>query len=115
MSEKQSSAWSPSPRELERRRSRRAISRKQAIIAAASSILVLGTLSIILVTSPGWEIFKTTFFDLGYGVEVFPTVIKGLWINLQLTFIGGAAIGVIALGLALMRTTKSPALTPLDS
>jgi polar amino acid transport system permease protein len=112
MSEKQSSAWSPSPRELERRRSRRAISRKQAIIAAASSIFVLGTLSIILVTSPGWEIFKATFFDLGYGVEVFPTVIKGLWINLQLTFIGGAAIGVIALGLALMRTTKSPALTP---
>jgi polar amino acid transport system permease protein len=62
MSEKQSSAWSPSPRELERRRSRRAISRKQAIIAAASSILVLGTLSIILVTSPGWETFKATFF-----------------------------------------------------
>ena len=112
MSEKQSSAWSPSPRELERRRSRRAISRKQAIIAAASSVFVLGTLSIILVTSPGWEIFKETFFDLGYGVEIFPTVIKGLWINLQLTFIGGAAIGVIALGLALMRTTKSPALTP---
>jgi polar amino acid transport system permease protein len=51
-----------------------------------------------------------------YNVEfrsgIFPTVIKGLWINLQLTFIGGAAIGVIALGLALMRTTKSPALTP---
>ncbi len=66
------------------------------------SIFVLGTLLVILVTSPGWETVKTTFFDIEYGKEVFPTVVKGLWINLQLTFIGGAAIGVIALGLALM-------------
>ena len=112
MSEIENSAWSPSSREIERRRSRRSITRKQAGIAALSSILVLGTLLVILVTSPGWKTVKSTFFDIGYGQEVFPTVIKGLWINLQLTFIGGAAIGVIALGLALMRTTKSPALTP---
>ena len=112
MSEKKSSAWSPSSREIQRRKSRRAISRKQAGIAAASSILVLGTLLVILITSPGWETVKSTFFDIEYGKEVFPTVVKGLWINLQLTFIGGAAIGVIALSLALLRTTKSPALTP---
>ena len=112
MSENQDSAWSPSSREKERRRSRRAISRKQVGIAVASSIFVLGILAIVLVTSPGWEIVKTTFFDIEYGKEVLPTVVKGLWINLQLTFIGGAAIGVIALGLALLRTTKSPALTP---
>ena len=112
MSEKGNSAWSPSSREIERRKSRRKISRKQASIAAASSILVLGSLVAILVTSPGWETVKATFFDIDYGKEVLPTVAKGLWINLQLTFIGGAAIGVIALGLALIRTTKSPALTP---
>jgi polar amino acid transport system permease protein len=64
------------------------------------------------VTSPGWESVKTTFFDFEYGQEILPLVAKGLWINLQLTFIGGAAIGVIALGLALLRTTKSPTLTP---
>jgi polar amino acid transport system permease protein len=112
MSERNHSAWSPSSRELERRALRRKLSRKQALIAVASSILVLGTLSTILVTSPGWEVVKTTFFDIQYGKEVFPTVIKGLWINLQLTFFGGIAIGIIAMGLALMRTTKSPALTP---
>jgi polar amino acid transport system permease protein len=112
MSEIKSSAWSPSSRELERRALRRKLSRKQAIIAAVSSILVLGTLTIILITSPGWEVVKATFFDIEYGKEVFPTVVKGLWINLQLTFFGGVAIGIIAMGLALLRTTKSPALTP---
>ncbi len=112
MSEKKSSAWSPSSRELDRRALRRKLNRKQSLIAAVSSVLVLGTLTIILVTSPGWEVVKATFFDIEYGKEVFPTVLKGLWINLQLTFFGGLAIGVIAMGLALLRTTKSPALTP---
>lgn len=112
MAERVNPAWSPSSRELERQKSRREIKRKQAIIAILSSILVLGTLAVVLVTSPGWESVKKTFFDIGYGQEVLPLVAKGLWINLQLTFIGGAAIGVIALGLALLRTTKSPTLTP---
>ena len=112
MSEKKTSAWSPSSRELDRRALRRKLSRKQSLIATVSSILVLGTLTIILITSPGWEVVKATFFDIQYGKEVFPTVVKGLWINLQLTFFGGIAIGVIAMGLALLRTTKSPALTP---
>ena len=112
MAERNNSAWSPSSRELERQRSRREIKRRQALIAIFSSILVLGTLILILVTSPGWESVKSTFFDIGYGQEILPLVVKGLWINLQLTFIGGAAIGVIALGLALLRTTKSPTLTP---
>ena len=112
MSERINSAWSPSSREIERRRARKRKSRRQATIAAVSSALVLGTLITVIVTSPGWAVVKKTFFDIGYGREVFPTVIAGLWINLQLTFIGGFCIGVIALGLALMRTTKSPALTP---
>ncbi|CAB4710985.1 unannotated protein [freshwater metagenome] len=112
MTERTNSAWSPSSREIERGIARRRISRKQGSIAAISSILVIGTLIAIVVSSPGWEIVKKTFFDINYGREVFPTVIAGLWINLQLTFIGGACIAIIALGLALMRTTKSPALTP---
>ena len=112
MNERINSPWSPSSREVERTIARRRISRKQGLIAAISSILVIGTLLAIVISSPGWEVVKKTFFDIDYGREVLPTVIAGLWINLQLTFIGGACIGVIALGLALMRTTKSPALTP---
>ena len=112
MTERINSAWSPSSREVERGIARRRINRKQGVIAAISTILVIGTLATIVISSPGWEVVKKTFFDIDYGREVFPTVIAGLWINLQLTFIGGVAIGIIALCLALMRTTKSPALTP---
>lgn len=106
------SAWSPSPREVARRQARNKIASRKALIAGISSLIVLGTLAAIVITSPGWEVFKQTFFDVDYGKEVFPSVIHGLWLNIQLTFIGGAAIGVIGLALALIRTTKSPALTP---
>lgn len=107
-----STPWSPSPRERERELFRRALHSRQRLIALISTVGVLGTLAIILLTSPGWESVKRTFFDIEYGKEVFPTVIRGLVVNLQLTLIGGIAIGIIALALALLRTTKSPALTP---
>ena len=105
-------AWSPSSRELERRNARRQISRKQFTIAGISSVLVLGALSTLIITSPGWQVVKDTFFDLDYGREVLPTVLRGLVVNIQLSFIGGFFIAVIALSLALVRTTKAPALTP---
>ena len=107
-----STPWSPSPRERERELFRRALQSRQRFIAIVSTVLVLGTLGVVLVTSPGWESVKRTFFDIDYGREVFPTVVRGLVVNLQLTLIGGIAIGIIALALALLRTTKSPALTP---
>jgi len=107
-----STPWSPSPRERERELFRRALHSRQRCIALVSTVLVLGTLGVVLVTSPGWESVKRTFFDIEYGKEVFPTVVRGLVVNLQLTLIGGIAIGIIALALALLRTTKSPALTP---
>jgi polar amino acid transport system permease protein len=105
-------AWSPSSRELERRNARRQISRKQFTIAGISSVLVLGALYTLIITSPGWQVVKDTFFDLDYGREVLPTVLRGLVVNIQLSFIGGFFIALIALSLALIRTTKSPALTP---
>jgi polar amino acid transport system permease protein len=104
--------WSPSAREREREIYRKNLQARKRVIALISTVLVLGTFSAILLTSPGWDSVKTTFFDLDYGKEVFPTVIRGLVVNIQLTLIGGAAIGIIALALALLKTTKSPALTP---
>jgi polar amino acid transport system permease protein len=104
--------WSPSAREREREIYRKNLQARKRVVALISTVLVLGTFSAILLTSPGWDSVKATFFDLDYGKEVFPTVIRGLVVNIQLTLIGGAAIGIIALALALLKTTKSPALTP---
>ena len=105
-------AWRPSEEELARRQQRRARNRKNAAIASVSSILVLGTLIVILVTSPGWISLRDTFFKWAYGAEILPKVLLGFGTNVTLTLIAGTSVAILGLGLALIRTSRSPALTP---
>ena len=104
--------WLPSPRELIRQERRKKIAQRKYLIAGFSTVVVLAGLITLVITSPGWEIVKKTFFDIEYGREVFPTVIKGIFLNIKLTIIGSLCIGAIALLLAILRTTRSAALTP---
>jgi len=104
--------WSPSEIELARRQARRARNKKSALIAALSSFLVLGTLGLVLVTSPGWETLRNTFFKWAYGFEILPKILLGFTTNATLTVIAGTSVALIGLGIALLRTSRSPALTP---
>ncbi len=105
-------SWTPSDREQARQKVRSKIARKRSTIAAVSSALVLGALVIGLISSPGWPVVKKTFFDWEYGQTVLSTVARGLVTNITLTIIAAIAIGIIALTLALARTSRSAALTP---
>ena len=102
----------PSAEEMRRRSVRRSQARRRSGIAGASSVVVLGLLTLAIVTSPGWDRVRQTFFDVGYGVEVLPVVAKGLLLNIQLTVIGSVCIAVIGMTLALLRTSTTPALAP---
>jgi polar amino acid transport system permease protein len=107
-----SSHWSPSALEMSRRAARRRRTRRNATIAALSSLAVFGTLTIVLVSSPGFSALSDTFFAWAYGVEVLPKIIMGFTTNIMLTVIASTLVGIIALSLALVRTSRSPALTP---
>lgn len=106
------SLWTPSPREVQRQVARKAINRKKILIATVSSVLVLGALASLIVTSPGWQVVKETFFDWSYGSEVLGAISKGLVVNVRLTIIASILIGIFAMTLALLRTSRSAALTP---
>ena len=106
------SLWTPSPREVQRQVARKAINRKKILIASFSSVLVLGALASLIVTSPGWQVVKETFFDWSYGSEVLGAISKGLVVNVRLTIIASILIGIFAMTLALLRTSRSAALTP---
>ncbi|MFM1861112.1 MAG: hypothetical protein RLY80_701 [Actinomycetota bacterium] len=99
--------------EIARQETRRRKNRKNRAIAAVSSFLVLGTLALIVVLSPGFKTLRDTFFDWTYGVEVLPKVILGFTTNILLTIIASILVGTIALSIALVRTSKSPALAPI--
>ena len=103
----------PSQIELKRQELRRKKNSKSRAIAAISSLLVLGTLALIVVLSPGFRNLRDTFFNWAYGVEVLPKVILGFTTNIFLTVIASTLVGAIALSIALIRTSKSPALAPI--
>jgi len=104
--------WTPSELEIARRLARKKKNQRSALIAALSSFLVLGTLVLVIVTSPGWVTLRNTFFKWAYGVEVLPKIILGFGTNAMLTVIAGTSVALIGLAIALLRTSRSPALTP---
>ena len=103
----------PSAEELRRRQVRHRQARRRVAVATVSSVLVLGALVALVVTSPGWPVVQQTFFDWGYGREVLPAVFKGLLLNIRLTIVATVCIAIIGLALALARTSKAPALAPM--
>lgn len=107
-----SGSWYPSELELARQKIRSQQARKRIVIATLSSIFVLGSLVIFVISSPGWELFKQTYLDFDYGLEVLPIVARGITTNIRLTIIASILITILALLLALARTSKAAALTP---
>lgn len=108
-----SSNHQPSAVEKSRQETRKGKNRKNRAIAAVSSFVVLGILALIVVLSPGFKTLRDTFFDWAYGVEVLPKVLLGFTTNIFLTIIASILVGIIALSIALIRTSRSPALTPI--
>ena len=113
MSADAAAAYEISAEESRRRGVRHRMGRRRALIAAASSIAVIGLIVAGVVLSPGWDVVRQTFFDVSYGREVLPKIAKGLTLNIACTIVGTIAIAVLGMSLALTRTSTSPALAPL--
>jgi polar amino acid transport system permease protein len=87
--------------------------RRGTAIAALSSVVVLGGLAAVVLTSPGWHDVRTTFFSWSSLRSSFPDVLSGFWLDVKLFVIVELVVLVLGLAIALVRTTRSPALFPL--
>lgn len=105
--------WTPSLRELERRRVRRQQRTRSLLVSGAAVVLVLAALTTVVVTSPGWERVKETFLDLDAARESFPAIRDGFWLNVRMFMICEVLILVLGLLVALARTARTPLLAPL--
>jgi polar amino acid transport system permease protein len=103
----------PSERRLARERHRRARARRATAIAALSTLVTAVLLYLVVVSAPGWPRTKETFFSAHYAREAFPKILEGLWLNLRLLLVCGAAVLVLGMLIAIARTLRGPVFFPL--
>jgi polar amino acid transport system permease protein len=92
---------------------RRRQARRGAGISALSSVVILGGLAALILTSPGWPAVKATFFSWDDFKRSFPAVLDGFWLDVKLFVIVELVVLALALFIALTRTTRAAALFPL--
>ena len=83
------------------------------LVAAISTVVVLGGLTALIVTSPGWDDVKETFFNWDVFVDKFPEVARGFWLDVKLFLAVEAVVLVAGLVVAICRISRMPALFPL--
>lgn len=105
--------YRPSERRIERERFRRARTRRAVIIGAVSTLATAGLLIGLVVSSPGWQRTRETFFNAHDARASLPKILDGLWLNLQLMVVCGAIVLVLGLLLAVTRTLRGPVFFPL--
>ncbi|MGW7257792.1 amino acid ABC transporter permease [Streptomyces sp. NPDC054834] len=103
----------PSQRRLERERFKRARARRATAIAALSTLVTGVVLYLVVVGAPGWPRTKETFFNGQYAREALPKVLEGLWLNVRLLLVCGAAVLVLGMLIAVARTLRGPVFFPL--
>lgn len=105
--------WEPSALELDRRRYRKQSLRRSSIIAVVSTLAFATVIAIGLINSPGWDAVKTSFFNWDIGTHFFPSILKGLWLNIQVLFFASIGVAIFGTLLAIMRSLRGPVFFPL--
>lgn len=109
----ESMPWNPSERELERQAIRRSLQAKRRFLASLITVAALGVLAVAIISSPGWDRVKVSFFSWEHGAAAFPDILRGFGINVAMFMIAEPLILLIGGALAIIRNTVSPWLTPL--
>jgi polar amino acid transport system permease protein len=103
----------PSERRLVREAPRRREARRGALVSAVSSVVIIGGLALLILTSPGWPDVRDSFFSWSDFKASFPDVLKGFWLDVRLFCAVEVAVLIVGLAIALVRTSRAPALFPL--
>jgi polar amino acid transport system permease protein len=100
-------------RRAERERAKRARSRRGQAIAFGSSLLILGGLAFLILTSSGWPEVRSQFFSVEVFRESFPGILSAFWLDVKMFLAIEAVVLVLGLLIAVVRSSVNPALFPI--
>jgi polar amino acid transport system permease protein len=87
--------------------------RRSLLIGAISTLVVFGTVALVVVNSPGWPAVKESFFSWEDFKASFPDILSGFRKNVRIFLIAEVLILVVSLLVAVIRNSRSPLLTPM--
>jgi polar amino acid transport system permease protein len=100
-------------RRTAREEAKRSRARRGQAIAAISSVVVIGGLVALALTSPGWPNVRDTFFSWSAFKDSFPDVLSAFWLDVKIFCVVEVAVLVLGLLVAVIRTSRAAALFPL--
>lgn len=100
-------------RRTERAAAKRARDRRGAAIAVISTIVVLGALAALILTSEGWPAVREKFFSWEAFSDSFPDILSAFWLDVRVFMAVEVVVLILGLIVALIRVTSTPALFPL--
>lgn len=103
----------PSTLHQERVAYRRSRARRSTLVALVSTVVFAAAAWFAVTSSPGWPRVRSSFFDLGSAASAFPSILAGLWLNVRVLVVCEAAILVLGLGIAALRTLRGPVWFPV--
>jgi len=87
--------------------------RRSLLIGAVSTVVVFGVVILVVVNSPGWPTVRESFFNWEDFKASFPEIAAGFVRNVRIFLIAEVFILIVALILAVIRSSRAPVLTPL--
>jgi polar amino acid transport system permease protein len=95
-----------------REAARRRRAAQGAAISGLSTVVVLGALAALILTSKGWPNVRDTFFDWGAFKDAFPDVLDGFWLDVKIFLVVEVVVLIAGLVVALARLSRAPASFP---
>jgi polar amino acid transport system permease protein len=86
---------------------------RAALIAAVSTVVVFGLLITLVLNSAYWPAFQRQFFNWRHFKASFPLVLDGFWLDVKMFIVAEVLILVLGLAVAMARSLRGPAFTPL--
>lgn len=78
-----------------------------------STVIVLGLVVAVVVSSPGWDRVRATYFDWSDAKDALPKVAEAFVLNIRLFLVAEVLILIVGLTVAIIRIIPSPAMAPL--
>ena len=86
---------------------------RSALIAAASTVVLIGVVLWWILTSEAWPAVQRQFFNGEHFWASLPDVLGGFWLDIQMFLVAEVLILFLALVLAMIRSLRGPAFFPL--